>query len=91
MTADEWKNRKMAEGEPLDFDMDSEDMSYMIKKRYASYPSDEPSGSSGNKHSRRQIQEPIWIDPNMEIKIADLGNACFEVSHSEFSLTEFFS
>lgn len=23
---------------------------------------------------------PLWVDPNIQIKIADLGNGCYEVS-----------
>lgn len=24
---------------------------------------------------------PLWVDPNIQIKIADLGNGCYEVSN----------
>lgn len=26
------------------------------------------------------LKDPIWVSPNIEVKIADLGNACWEVS-----------
>ncbi|KAJ8986294.1 hypothetical protein NQ317_010006 [Molorchus minor] len=33
------------------------------------------------RHSEPRLTSPMWVSPNIEIKIADLGNACWEHHH----------
>ncbi|KAK9889976.1 hypothetical protein WA026_008787 [Henosepilachna vigintioctopunctata] len=51
--------------------------------RNRSYPEDYSIGNGGSNRRLKEgnLKGPLWIDPNIEVKIADLGNACWDDDH----------
>lgn len=50
-------------------------------KRTNSYPKENISRVKYTHHDEiTRVKRPMWISPNIEVKIADLGNGCWEVS-----------
>lgn len=49
-------------------------------RRTNSYPKENASRTQYVRHDELiRLKKPMWISPNIEVKIADLGNACWEV------------
>lgn len=77
VTSDCWVDR--------DRDLRSLDEDLLAKyevQRGQSYPYDKYLIELTNfreRHAEPRLTSPMWVNPNIEIKIADLGNACWEV------------
>lgn len=50
-----------------------------VPRKTKSYPSEKETDTFGRDSSVPNLNGPIWLNPNIEIKIGDLGNACWEV------------
>ncbi|CAH1153408.1 unnamed protein product [Phaedon cochleariae] len=71
------QNRELA-------DSDEDILSRFEGQRGQSYPYDKFLGELTDfrkRHTEPRLNAPMWISPNIEIKIADLGNACWEEHH----------
>nr|CAH7739338.1 unnamed protein product [Callosobruchus chinensis] len=67
-----------------DDDLDSDILSKYEEQRGQSYPYDKFLGELSDfrrRHAEPRLNAPMWVSPNIEIKIADLGNACWEDHH----------
>lgn len=63
---------------------DDDIMSRFGEHRASSYPNDMYLSELVNyreRHSQTNFNAPMWVNPNIEIKIADLGNACWVVRY----------
>lgn len=63
---------------------DDDIMSRFGEHRASSYPNDMYLSELVNyreRHSQINFNAPMWVNPNIEIKIADLGNACWVVRY----------
>ncbi|KAJ8938290.1 hypothetical protein NQ318_020349 [Aromia moschata] len=79
VTADCWVDR---DRELKDSDEDI--LAKFEEQRGQSYPYDKfliELTSFRERHSEPRLTSPMWVSPNIEIKIADLGNACWEDHH----------
>lgn len=62
---------------------DEEILSNFKEQRGQSYPYDKfltELSDFRKRHGEPRLGAPMWVNPNIEIKIADLGNACWVVS-----------
>ncbi|CAH2003714.1 unnamed protein product [Acanthoscelides obtectus] len=67
-----------------DDDLDRDILSKYEEQRGQSYPYDKFLGELTDfrrRHAEPRLNAPMWVSPNIEIKIADLGNACWEDHH----------
>ncbi|XP_056646359.1 SRSF protein kinase 2-like isoform X1 [Diorhabda sublineata] len=65
-------------------DSDENILSKFEEQRGQSYPYDKFLGELPDfrrRHAEPRLNAPMWVSPNIEIKIADLGNACWEEHH----------
>ncbi|XP_028138718.1 SRSF protein kinase 2-like isoform X1 [Diabrotica virgifera virgifera] len=65
-------------------DSDENILSKFEEQRGQSYPYDKFLGELPDfrrRHGEPRLNAPMWVSPNIEIKIADLGNACWEEHH----------
>ncbi|XP_060516217.1 SRSF protein kinase 3-like, partial [Cylas formicarius] len=63
---------------------DDEILTKFGEQRASSYPNDIYLSDLVNyrqRHSQTNFNAPMWVTPNIEIKIADLGNACWVDHH----------
>lgn len=63
---------------------DEDIISRFGEQRASSYPNDIYLSELVNykeRHSQTNFNAPMWVNPNLEIKIADLGNACWVDHH----------
>ncbi|CAH1121185.1 unnamed protein product [Ceutorhynchus assimilis] len=66
------------------FDTSDDNLISCIERRPFSYPNETYLSELENyekRHSQPNINVPMWVSPNIEIKIADLGNACWMDQH----------
>ncbi|XP_076261855.1 serine/threonine-protein kinase SRPK-like [Rhynchophorus ferrugineus] len=66
------------------YESDDEILSNFGEQRASSYPNDIYLSDLVNyreRHSQTSFNAPMWVNPNIEIKIADLGNACWVDHH----------
>ncbi|CAH1103508.1 unnamed protein product [Psylliodes chrysocephalus] len=65
-------------------DSDENIISKFEEQRGQSYPYDKFLGELTDfkrRHGEPRLNAPMWVSPNIEIKIADLGNSCWEDHH----------
>ncbi|KAJ8930044.1 hypothetical protein NQ314_017209, partial [Rhamnusium bicolor] len=77
VTADCWVDRERDLK-----DSDEDILAKFEEQRGQSYPYDKfliDLTRFRERHSEPRLNAPMWVSPNIEIKIADLGNACWEV------------
>lgn len=86
MTSLQWHElQEHASDNDIGDDLYGADFEPMAFQRTLSYPKDSAMQElihHPKRHQRlRGLQGPMWVDPNIEVKIADLGNACWGVSY----------